>query len=81
MQAGQRVVIEQVKEGSVELLNYLVEVGLRPGQEITVEQVAPFDGPLLVSAGDRSFPLSREVAGKVAVSERASGQEGQLSDP
>lgn len=81
VQAGQRVTIEQVKEGSVELLNYLVEVGLRPGQEITVEQVAPFDGPLLVSAGDRSFPLSREVAGKVAVSKRAPRKAGAVRLP
>ncbi len=80
VKAGERVTIEQVKEGSVELLNYLVEVGLRPGQEITVEQVAPFDGPLLISTGERSFPLSREVAGKVAVS--GSGRsDGRIGRP
>ncbi len=65
--AGQEVVIERVKEGSVELVDYLVQVGLWPGQQVTVEQVAPFEGPLLVSVAGRSFPLSREVAGKVAV--------------
>ena len=65
--AGQQVVIERVKEGSVELVDYLVEVGLWPGQRVTVEQVAPFEGPLLVSVDGKSFPLSREVAGKVAV--------------
>jgi DtxR family Mn-dependent transcriptional regulator len=65
--AGQQVLIERVKEGSVELVDYLVQVGLWPGQQVTVEQVAPFEGPLLVSVAGKSFPLSREVAGKVAV--------------
>ena len=65
--AGERVVIERLKEGPTELLDYLIEVGLRPGEEVLVEQVAPFEGPLLVSAAGRSFPLSRDVAGKVAV--------------
>lgn len=70
--AGDRVLIERVSEESPELLRYLEEVGLRPGQEILIEQVAPFEGPMLVSTGEKSFPLARSVANKVAV--QAPGQ-------
>lgn len=65
--AGERVRVQMVSEESMELLRYLDEVGLRPGQEVHIEQVAPFEGPLLISTGKSAFPLSREVAGKVAV--------------
>lgn len=64
---GDRLVVQMVSEESMELLRYLDEVGLRPGQEVVVEQVAPFEGPLLISTGRKAFPLSREVAGKVTV--------------
>ena len=67
VQPGERVVLHRVSEESSELLRYLDEVGLRPGQEIRVEQVAAFDGLMQVSVGSKSFPLSREVASKVAV--------------
>lgn len=65
--AGEQVVVEQVSEESMELLRYLDEVGLKPCRRVRIEQVAPFEGPLLVSTGGPPFPLSREVAGKVGV--------------
>lgn len=66
-EAGDRLVVDQVSEESMDLLRYMEEVGLKPGREVLVEQVAPFEGPLLVSTGGKAFPLSRDVAAKVAV--------------
>jgi DtxR family Mn-dependent transcriptional regulator len=64
---GERVEVDRVAEDSGELLRYLEEMDLKPGREVFIEQVAPFEGPLLVQVGPRQFPLSRRIAAKIAV--------------
>lgn len=62
---GRVVEVERVSEESAEVLRYLEEIGLKPGCRLTIEKVAPFEGPLLVRVGDAALPLSREIAGKI----------------
>ncbi len=64
-EAGVELEVERVSEESGEILRYLEEIGLKPGRKLTIEKVAPFDGPLLVTVEGESLPLSREIAGKV----------------
>ena len=45
----------------------LRQLGLMPGDRITVIQRAPFNGPLLVEANGRTVALGRGVAGKIEV--------------
>ena len=66
----QSAVIARVAEEQRSFLEYLATLGMMPGSEVHVEQVAPFDGPLLVRIGGASYALGREVADKIWVKER-----------
>jgi DtxR family transcriptional regulator, Mn-dependent transcriptional regulator len=68
---GKTVVVERVSEESSEVLRYLEEVKIFPGEEVSIAKVAPFEGPLLVRIGGESIPLSREIASKVWAVEKA----------
>jgi DtxR family transcriptional regulator, Mn-dependent transcriptional regulator len=51
-----------------ELLAYVGALGLKPGAQITVVDIAPLNGPLTCRVASRSISLSREVAGFIWVS-------------
>ena len=65
--AGQSVRISSVPEEDGELLQYLVAQGLVPGAGVTVEEVAPFNGPMTLRVGGSSHAIGREVAGRIRV--------------
>jgi DtxR family Mn-dependent transcriptional regulator len=67
--AGNRVWIQQIMEEETTFLRYLASLGLLPGAELCVQEVAPFGGPLLVQAGDARYALGRDVAAKILVRE------------
>ncbi len=50
-----------------ERLSYLQTVGLLPGAQITVMEILPFDGPLIVTIGKQTVALSRKLAADVGV--------------
>ena len=50
-----------------ELLGYIGELGLKPGTEVEVVEVAPFDGPLTVTISGATTAISREVGRRVTV--------------
>jgi DtxR family Mn-dependent transcriptional regulator len=64
---GDRCTIAHVSEESPELLRYIASLGLLPGATLVVEEVAPFEGPLMILVGERRHPLGREVALKLFV--------------
>lgn len=68
--AGGRVWIQQIVEEEAPFLRYLASLGLLPRAELTVEEVAPFGGPLLVQVGDARYALGRDVAAKILVREK-----------
>lgn len=62
---GTRANVERVMEQGAEVLQYLASKGIRPGVEVVVDTLEPFDGPLwLIVAGAR-FPLSRSLAHRI----------------
>jgi DtxR family Mn-dependent transcriptional regulator len=65
--AGVRVRIEQIAEEEAALLRYLASLGLLPKAELTVEEVAPFGGPLLVRVGGARYAIGQDVAAKILV--------------
>ncbi len=67
--AGARVRITQVAEEEAAFLRYLASLGLLPQALLTVEEVAPFGGPLLVRLGGARYALGREIAAKILVAE------------
>lgn len=64
---GETVEIVQVAEDDRELLPYLASLGMLPGREVSVREIAPFEGPLLVSVDDAQYALGRDVAAKILV--------------
>jgi len=68
---GTRVWIQQIMEEEATFLRYLASLGLLPGAEVQVEEVAPFGGPLLVQAGDARYALGRDVAASILVQEES----------
>jgi DtxR family Mn-dependent transcriptional regulator len=65
--AGTQVRIEQITEEEAALLRYLASLGLLPKAELTVEEIAPFGGPLLVRVGGARYAIGRDVAAKILV--------------
>jgi DtxR family transcriptional regulator, Mn-dependent transcriptional regulator len=65
--AGTQVRIEQIAEEEAALLRYLASLGLLPKAELTVEEVAPFGGPLLVRVGGARYAIGQDVAAKILV--------------
>ncbi|HUI71823.1 MAG TPA: metal-dependent transcriptional regulator [Spirochaetia bacterium] len=62
-------VIAKIAEERRDLLEYLATLGMMPEVPVHVDQVAPFDGPLLISVNGASYALGREVAEKIWVKE------------
>lgn len=64
---GEQAVIACVDEQKGDLLRYLASLGLLPDTPVTVQSVAPFNGPLLVRVGGSQYALGREVTDKIMV--------------
>lgn len=49
-------------------LGYLQTIGLLPGTPVTVKEMTPFEGPLMIVIGDQTIALARPLAAEVGVS-------------
>jgi DtxR family Mn-dependent transcriptional regulator len=67
LEPGDEAVIGCIAEEKSDLLRYLASLGLLPDTPVTVESVAPFNGPLLVRVGGSQYALGREVTDKIMV--------------
>ena len=63
---GERSTVRRVPDDTA-LLRYLVELRLVPGASVEVVRVAPFDGPVTVSADGAEHAISRGLAGQIGV--------------
>ena len=70
LKRNQAGTIAKVAEERRSLLEYLATLGMMPGSDVKVEQVAPFDGPLLVQVKGATYALGREIAEKIWVREK-----------
>ncbi len=68
--AGDEGIILQVPEEEPGVLTYLSELGLRPGTVVVVENVAPFEGPLMLRVGGAVLALGRNLAARILVERR-----------
>lgn len=55
------------RDDDPEMLRYIAELGLMPGQDIVVEAVAPFEGPITVKIGGEEKIVGHNVAAAVLV--------------
>jgi DtxR family Mn-dependent transcriptional regulator len=67
--AGSLACIQQIVQEEASLLRYLASLGLLPGAEIQVEEVAPLGGPVLIRLGEARYALGRDVAANILVRE------------
>jgi DtxR family transcriptional regulator, Mn-dependent transcriptional regulator len=74
--AGEAGIVVQIRDDTPELLRYLGQLGIYPGEQVTVLDVAPFDGPLRVWIGERTEVLGRQVAGHVIVHPGTTADDG-----
>ena len=49
------------------LCTYLAARGIKPGEKLTVEEIAPFDGPISVRLGEQVHALGRNIARQIVV--------------
>jgi len=71
LKRDEKGVIAKIAEERRDLLEYLATLGMMPQAAVQVEQVAPFEGPLLVKVKGASYALGREIAEKIWVAEAA----------
>lgn len=64
---GELTIIRQVSDWDRDQLSYLQTLGLLPGTEIEVVDLAPFDGPLTIKLDDKIFALAKDIAEMIGV--------------
>ena len=67
LNSGELATVSMIPDESTELLRYLATLGMVPGAKISVEEKAPFKGPMLVKVGGNSYPVSLDVASGIFV--------------
>jgi DtxR family Mn-dependent transcriptional regulator len=84
LQPGDEGLFVRVSDSDPEMLRYLAERGISPGEPFVVRDRQPFGGPLFVRFGEREHALGGRLAGamRVVVAERSStGAAMPMNDP
>jgi DtxR family transcriptional regulator, Mn-dependent transcriptional regulator len=68
LRPGDHATVQGIPNGDGELVRYLADLGLVPGQPVQLVRVEPFGGPLTVRAGRRAA-ISRQLADEIRVSD------------
>lgn len=71
LEIGQTARLVNIAYEETILLDYLAKRGFFPGTLITLEDIAPYQGPLMIHIEDRTEALGREVASRIFVSIQA----------
>ena len=71
LEPGERGLVAQISEIKEEVLPYLDQIGLRPGIEVSVKDLAPLQGPMTVETPDGVTSVGFELAALVRVTEVA----------
>ncbi len=67
LQPGQTGQIVRIHPESTLLLNYLAEHNVKPGSTFHINEIAPFNGPIMVTIGEKTHALGQEVAAHVFI--------------
>jgi DtxR family transcriptional regulator, Mn-dependent transcriptional regulator len=67
VEAGGGAVVRRVPDSDRELLRYLDELGLVPGERVEVVSREPFDGPIFVRARGADHAISRDLAARIGI--------------
>jgi DtxR family Mn-dependent transcriptional regulator len=85
LQEGDSGVFVRVSDADPEMLRYLSERGIAPGERLFVRECQPFGGPLLVAFGDGERQSEHAIGGRLASAmrvqlDRAPSPSGQLGE-
>jgi Fe2+ transport system protein FeoA len=64
---GQEGTILRVQEPSAEILSYLEEKRIKPGDRVYVDEIEPLEGPLTLDISDHRITLGRNVAQHIII--------------
>jgi DtxR family Mn-dependent transcriptional regulator len=67
LRPGDAATIRRVPDGDAEVLRYLAELRLLPGEHVLLHTAAPFDGPLTVEVGGASHAIAHDLAVQIGV--------------
>lgn len=67
LQPGDVAEVARIGDESPEFLEYVWELGMKPGARLEVVRRAPFNGPLIVRVGEGEHPLGDEFCSKIWV--------------
>jgi DtxR family Mn-dependent transcriptional regulator len=62
LDAGEGGLVAQISEVKEDVLPYLDQIGIRPGTEVKVKDIAPREGPLTIETEQGPTSLGRELA-------------------
>lgn len=75
LQVGDSAIVVSLPERDKDLLQYLTEFGIYPGVTVTVQEIAPFNGPIFVTVDGQRRAVAREAVESVRVRYVASQSE------
>jgi DtxR family Mn-dependent transcriptional regulator len=64
---GDTTEVVRIGDEAPDFLEYMSELGMRPGAQVHVTARSPFNGPLMVRVADREHALGDEVCSKIWV--------------
>lgn len=67
LKAGDEAMVLTLPERNPDLLEYLVEQGLRPGVKFRVDEVAPFNGPMFLEIDGVRRALAKDALEEVRI--------------
>lgn len=67
MEIGQTACLTNIAYEETILLDYLAKRGFFPGTVLTLEDIAPYQGPFMIRIDDRTEALGREIASRIFV--------------
>lgn len=73
MEVGQSGRVARIHPEELMLLTYLAEKGIYPDLPILVEDIAPYNGPLTLLIDGKSVILGREIAQRIMIEVKKSG--------
>ena len=70
LEPGERARFVRITDQQPDMLRYLAELGIRPGDECEVVERQPFGGPVFARFGDTIHPLGGDLAEAMQVEDR-----------
>lgn len=65
---GESAVVARIPDRDPELVRYLLELSLAPGDRVMLERIGPFGGPMTVETQSGQHAIARELAAAIEVS-------------